>query len=123
MNVEIKGKTKVAAFWHERRDPLYPSHPLLVYKQIGKGTLAAVTADFGTAYDTCATFQARDVLAAFVDALFPDPVVEILGNPQVDVTLMRKNGRMFVHLINTSGSHADWGIATQASSTSSAGHI
>ncbi|MEI6339221.1 MAG: hypothetical protein WCQ57_11655, partial [Verrucomicrobiota bacterium] len=109
---QIKSPAKVSAVWHERRDPLSPAHPLAVTRHLGKGTLAAIAVDFGIAYDTASTFQARDFLAAAVHSLFPEPVVTVSGSHQIDVSLMRKHGDLFMHLVNTAGAHADMGVST-----------
>jgi len=44
--------------------------------------------------------------------LFPKPVVEVRGSRCVDVSLQRKDGRLLVNLLNTSGPHADPSVLT-----------
>lgn len=46
-------------------------------------------------------------VAAAVAELFPGPLVEIAGSDFVDVALRRLDGKLGVHLVNTSGPHAD----------------
>jgi len=48
--------------------------------------------------------------AAFPGAvrrLFPEPLVEVSGSPDVDISPRRLGGRLAIHLVNTSGPHAD----------------
>ncbi len=40
-----------------------------------------------------------------VNELFPEPLVEVLSSPFVDVSLRKLNGTLQVHLVNTSGDH------------------
>jgi len=39
--------------------------------------------------------------------LLPDPIVEVSGSPDVDISPRMLNGRLSIHLVNTSGPHAD----------------
>lgn len=39
--------------------------------------------------------------------VFPSPLVEVSGSPQVEVCVRRLNGKLMIHLINTSGDHAN----------------
>ncbi len=40
-----------------------------------------------------------------VNELFPEPMVEVASSPYVDVSLRTLNGKLQVHLVNTSGDH------------------
>ncbi len=40
-----------------------------------------------------------------VNELFPEPMVEVVSSPYVDVSLRTLNGKLQVHLVNTSGDH------------------
>jgi hypothetical protein len=50
-------------------------------------------------------------MRAFLDDLarhlFPRPMVEVKGSPDVDVSVSRLQGRLAINLVNTSGSHWD----------------
>ncbi|HPA20686.1 MAG TPA: hypothetical protein PLU30_23255 [Verrucomicrobiae bacterium] len=48
-----------------------------------------------------------DAFLAAVRRLFPQPLVEVTGAPNVDVSPRRLAGKLGIHLINTSGPHAD----------------
>jgi hypothetical protein len=49
--------------------------------------------------------EAREFLNGLVRELFPEPMVSVTGAPGVDVCVARKDGRLLVNLINTSGPH------------------
>lgn len=48
-----------------------------------------------------------DLFVASVRRLFPNPVVEVAEKRHVDISPRRLDGRLAIHLINTSGPHAD----------------
>jgi hypothetical protein len=72
---------------------------------LGKGRIAAVYAELGQSYDGVRDPAVRAFLSALARRLFPKPMVEVSGSPDVDVCLMRKDGRLLVNLVNTSGPH------------------
>ena len=72
---------------------------------LGKGRIAAVYAELGQTYNGARDPAVRAFLNALVRKLFPKPMVEVAGSPDVDVCLMSKNGRLLVNLVNTSGPH------------------
>lgn len=111
-DVKCDRGTRVTGVWHEDRDPTSPSHPAVVQRKIGRGTIAALCLDFGTAYREHKTSQARDFLGELVRDLFPNPIVEVQGTHLVDVSLMTKAGNLFVHLVNASGPHAQLDVPT-----------
>lgn len=64
---------------------------------------------------TGGTADARIVSLAAVDetfpgvlrSLFPEPLVEVSGSKDVDISPRRLGGRLAVHLVNTAGPHSD----------------
>ncbi len=76
----------------------------------GAGKIGLVPENIGLAYEKTGDTATRARLAAAVRALFPAPLVEVAGSPFVDVSASRKNGRLQVHLVNTSGDHAREGV-------------
>jgi len=79
--------------------------PAAAVTPLGKGKIAAVYADLGQSYNGARSPVVRGFLNALVRKLFKNPTVEVSGSPDVDVCLMRKNSRLMVNLINTSGPH------------------
>ena len=75
--------------------------------QYGRGKIAAVYLNLGERYGSAGTSLSRDFLNDLVHELFPDPVVEVTGSHYVDVTLNRKDGKLAVNLVNTTGQHAN----------------
>lgn len=37
--------------------------------------------------------------------LLPEPIARVIGASDIDVNVARKNGKLLVHLVNTSGPH------------------
>ncbi|MGQ9561281.1 MAG: hypothetical protein ACUVWA_12285 [Candidatus Oleimicrobiaceae bacterium] len=75
--------------------------------QYGKGSIAAVYLNLGERYMNSATTVSRDFLSSLVAELFPSPIVEVRGSHNVDVTVNRKDDKLMVNLVNTSGAHAN----------------
>jgi hypothetical protein len=51
--------------------------------------------------------SARQFLNGLVRQLFPNPLVQVEGSPDVDVSVNRSGGKLAVNLVNTAGPHAD----------------
>lgn len=82
-----------------------PERPAASVAALGKGRIAAVYAELGQTYNGVRDPAVRAFLDALVKRLFPRPAVEVAGSADVDVCLMRKDGRLLVNLVNTSGPH------------------
>jgi len=77
---------------------------------LGKGKIGFLPFTVGDEYEKSGSEALRKQVDAAVHELFPNPLVEISGSPWVDVSVSQLNGRMIVHLVNTSGNHKDAGI-------------
>lgn len=88
-------------------DPRNPSQPAASIRQLGKGRIAATYFSIGERYTNAKTSVVRDFVDSLVRQLFPKPMVEVAGSHDVEVTLMRHQGKLAVNLINTAGPHAD----------------
>jgi hypothetical protein len=86
--------------------------PAASIADLGKGKIAAVWFNFGTAYMQGQTATAREFLAALTHELIPQPMVEVTGSHRVEVALARNHGKLLVNLVNTSGPHADKNVLT-----------
>jgi len=86
--------------------------PAATIVNYGKGSIAGVYFDFGERYLNGCTVTARSFLQDLALELFPEPIVSISGNSNVDITVMRKNDNLLIHLVNTSGPHADAKVFT-----------
>lgn len=80
----------------------------------GHGKIAATFFNMGERYVNAATTVTRDFLNGIVRELFPDPIVEVKGSRHVDVMVNRVDGsgKLAVHLVNTSGPHANPNVYT-----------
>ncbi len=81
------------------------ARPAASIASLGKGKIAATYADLGQSYSGVRNPVARGFLNALARKLVPEPMAEVAGSPDVDVCLMRKQGRLLVNLVNTSGPH------------------
>jgi hypothetical protein len=73
---------------------------------LGRGKIAAVYLNLGERYRFNASVVSREFLASLVDSLFPQQKVRVSGSPYVDVSLMSKDNRFGLNLVNTAGPHA-----------------
>jgi hypothetical protein len=83
------------------------SWPAASLNTLGKGKIAATYFDFSKGYLADRNATARTFLNELARKLFPEPLVEVKGSPDVDVILARIGGRLAVNLVNTAGPHAD----------------
>ena len=84
-----------------------PYEPAGSIRKYGQGKIAAIYLNLGERYSNAATSVSRDFLNAMVRELFPQPLVEVRGSHYVDVTANRKDGKLAINLVNTSGPHAN----------------
>ena len=89
-------------YWHKEGEGK-PAATGAVYH---RGKIAATYLNLGERYRHNASVVSRQFLAGLVKELFPEPTVEVSGSSFVDVSLMRKDNRLSVHLVNTAGPHA-----------------
>ncbi len=68
----------------------------------GKGTIAAVYGPLGRVFAATHAPAVRQVFARIVERLYA-PLVTLDAPPTVEVSIRRKSGRLFVHLVNTTG--------------------
>lgn len=81
------------------------ARPAASVASLGKGRIAAVYAELGQSYNGVRSPVVRGFLNVLARRLFPKPMAEVTGSPNVDVCLMRKAGKLLVNLVNTSGPH------------------
>ena len=79
-------------------------------KPTGKGYIGFLPVSVGFEYENNGDEALRKRVNSLVRALFPNPMVEVVGSPYVDVSVSQLNGKRMVHLVNTSGNHRDAGI-------------
>ncbi|MBO6249323.1 MAG: hypothetical protein J6N54_10975, partial [Bacteroidales bacterium] len=73
---------------------------------LGKGKIGFIPEEIAGDYEAG---KGSDGIMArvnvLVNELFPEPMVEVASSPYVDVSLRTLNGKLQVHLVNTSGDH------------------
>ena len=80
-------------------------NPVATVASYGEGKIAGCYLDLANAYYT---YQARGylkIVAAVLDTLFPDPIVRVTGCDYVHAAVNQKEGKWYVHIINTAGNH------------------
>lgn len=77
--------------------------PSVLRKKIGEGTITALLFDFGQAYHKERSVQMRELFASV--SVRAKLKLKVKGSCYVDVALMTKNGREYIHLTNTAGEH------------------
>ena len=75
--------------------------------RLGQGKIAATYFSFSQGYLSDRSATTRAFLNDLARQLFPDPLVEVTGSSDVDVSVNRIGGRLAVNLVNTAGPHAD----------------
>lgn len=79
--------------------------PSVIQNRWGKGAIAAILFDAGSAYQQYKTFVIRDLVGETAGKLFPAPFVKVEGSKLVHVAVTRKNRNTYINLINTGGEH------------------
>jgi hypothetical protein len=90
---------------HQTNDATSASQPAASLSKLGRGQIAATYFTFGQAYREAPTGIARRFLNDLARKLFPDPLVQVAGSPDVDVCVARNHGKLLVNLVNTAGPH------------------
>jgi hypothetical protein len=81
-----------------------------VSKALGKGKIGFLPYAIGKEYEESGSVALREQLNEAVRTLFPTPKIEVTGSPWIDVSVSKKEGRLLVHLVNSSGDHKNAGI-------------
>lgn len=82
-------------------------HPAAILRNVGKGRIAALLFDAGTAYAEYKSPSIRDLLAETISALDPDRRVTVTGTHLVHVAVNKGLGKTLVHLVNIAGEHTN----------------
>ncbi|MFC1463047.1 alpha-amylase family protein [Verrucomicrobiota bacterium] len=99
--VEVLGKL------YREDDDRKPGDVAATIRKLGKGQIAGVYFNVGNTYRKRNVVLLRDFLGDLVRKLYPRPIVTVEGSHCVDVSVMKKNGKLCVNLLNTAGPHAD----------------
>jgi hypothetical protein len=105
--VELSGEDKLFASVYSAADFRLAAGPAATITNYGKGKIACVYADLGNTYRMSNSFVIRDFLSGIVKVLCPFPLVEIKGSHHVHLVPVKKDGKLMINLINTSGDHSN----------------
>ncbi len=106
-SVKLQPHVKPFGMLHRNNDAASPSHPAASVAILEKGKIAATYFSFSQGYISDRSENARSFLHDLVRHLFPEPLVEVKGSVDVDVSVNRIPGKLAINLVNTAGPHAD----------------
>ena len=87
--------------------------PIACVIPFGKGKIAPIGADIGTAYQLRAQYLHRQLIKAVMPRLY-SPIVRIESVcGKLEVTVLEKNGRMLIQLVNANGDHSNPTVTTE----------
>jgi len=108
LSVKLSDDAKPLSVYYKGSDFRYPSDEISSsINTYGKGKIAGIYFNAGTAYTESKTPVIRDFLGETIQQLFSDKMVEITGSHLVHVVVNTANGRLYVNLINVSGEHTN----------------
>jgi len=106
-SAKLNSRAQVFGQLHADKDAGSASGPAASVRALGKGKIAATYFSFSRGYLANHSPQAKSFLNDLARELFPMPLVEVQGSPDVDVSVSRLKDKLTVNLANTSGPHAD----------------
>ena len=74
-------------------------------RKIGKGKIAAIYFNAGSAYKEYKSHILRDYISQHIELMYSEPVVKLTGSNLVHIAVNKLNDRTYINLINTSGDH------------------
>ncbi len=80
-------------------------YPVATINDYGKGKIAAFYMDLSTAYDQYRNPVFGKLIRSVIDTLIPNNTIKVEGSRYVHIVLGEKNGKTYIHLINSSGEH------------------
>jgi len=95
---------RAAAFVRTTRDTRKDGEIAATVNVFAKGKVATVYGPVASLYFRSHHPWLRDLIGALAHDLFPEPAIEVIGPPGLDVSLRTtRDGRLSVHLLNTTG--------------------
>lgn len=102
-NMLVIGKETCELFENLVPEAVAASNPSVVKR--GKGQIAFLPQSIGLSYLENKSASTRQLVNGLARTLFPEPIVQVQGTPQVDISVSKLNDKLTVHLVNTSGDH------------------
>jgi len=106
--MELSSESKVLANFYDINDYSYKSKTVASsVRQVGKGKIAAIYFNAGSAYSKYKTPVIRDFVDETIGQLSPELMLTISGSHLVHAALNQLNGKTYVNLINVAGEHTN----------------
>ncbi|MEP7259302.1 MAG: hypothetical protein ABI687_12960, partial [Flavitalea sp.] len=80
-------------------------YPLASIQTLGKGKIAAIYMDMGAIYSHHKNYLVTQLLKTIVQQMQPVLLSEVSGPTNIHQVVSTKNGKLYIHLINTGGPH------------------
>lgn len=84
----------------------------LTLNRVGRGQVACLTFSLSPFYADNVTFALKEFVRRIFSSIGYRAAVTVEGSDYADLTLMKKDGRLMVHLINRAGEHNAIGVRT-----------
>ena len=98
--------TKTISSFFKNYDLRFPdSLAMATVTNYGEGKIAAIYANIGDEYTNVQSPQLRNLVGNSIESLFANPIVRIEGSKLLHTVIAKKDGHLFIHLINTNGGH------------------
>jgi len=107
-SVELNSDCKVISTFYTGNDYRDQSKTVASsVRQVGKGKIAAIYFNAGTAYSQYKTPVIRDFILETINQLSPEKMVEVTGSKLVHLAVNEQNGKTMINLINVAGEHTN----------------
>jgi len=104
--VKAEAGTQVIGELYHGDDFRFPTgNPAATIASYGKGKIAACYLDLSGAYYTYQAKGFSKLANKMIGQLLYEPIVKVTGSDYVHTAVSQKEGKWFIHLINTAGNH------------------
>ncbi|MBQ3927578.1 MAG: hypothetical protein II710_02920 [Clostridia bacterium] len=110
MELDAQGGEIIAEFSPDGRSDF---RPFAVTFAFGKGKIAAVGVDLGSAYDSCSQYMHRVLMRTVFEKLYSPTVKVCSAEGLVDLIELDVRNKMMIQLVNMNGQHRSTNIATE----------
>ncbi|MBD3421478.1 MAG: hypothetical protein GF398_15275 [Chitinivibrionales bacterium] len=96
------GDAEIIGYRASNQDVRKNQQPAASFRKVGDGAIAGVYGPLGDYYLKKHSPHLRAFIGSIVKKLYPKPKIRMSAPPAVDMALRTKNGKLLIHLINTS---------------------
>lgn len=87
-------------------------HVSCVVNEVGAGKVASLCVGLGRVYNKNITYALKQYMKEMFDSCGYVPFISVEGSDYADVSLMAKDGKIMVNILNTAGEHNSKGVRT-----------